>query len=128
MIDKLSIGAAVLLLLMAGAYATAQQNEQQGEQQDEEPTLGERVTALERAVTSLDTRLAARTTGFPPAGDGNDSLAQRVADLERSIAMLRTDLQRADRTAANALRAASDAQRAAALAERLARDAATRLR
>ena len=123
MIDKLRTGTAVLLLLMACAYAAAQQDEQD----DRELTLEERVEALERAVASLDTRLEARTTGVRPSG-GNDSLAQRVIDLERTIMALRTDLQRVDRTAANAARAATDAQRTAALAERIARDAATRVR
>jgi len=119
----MSIRAMTLLtaLIVSGVIETAAAQDAERD----EPTLEERVEELERAVASLDTRLAARTTGRN-AEAPTPLLEQRVTQLERSVAMLRADLQRIERTANAALQTATDAQRTAANAEREARAAASR--
>jgi hypothetical protein len=90
-------------------------------------TIEQRLSALERAVATLDTQLSLEIAR-PDAGGANASLESRLAALERTIDRLTTDLQRAERMADSAARAASDAQRDAMRAEQSARDAAMRSR
>jgi hypothetical protein len=91
-----------------------------------ETTLEERVLALERSVASLATRFDVRDAARLPGGD--ESLPARVAELERAIGRLGTDLQRVAISADNASREASQARRDAQDALREARDAAMRAR
>ena len=91
-----------------------------------EPTLEERVLAIERNVASLSTRFELRETARAPGGDA--ALAARVDELERTVNRLATDLRRIESTADNALREASQARRDAQDAQREARDAAMRVR
>jgi len=89
-----------------------------------ERPIDERVTALEREITRVVTRVDLREAAASPGA--TTALAARVTELERTLARLTTDVQRVERQADSALREATAAQRAAQDAERLARDAATR--
>jgi hypothetical protein len=95
----------------------------------QEPTIDERLTALETGLARLDTRLGLATARPPDsAGQSDLALVARITDLERSIERLTADIQRAERLADSAARAAADAQRTATSAEQAARDAAMRAR
>jgi phage shock protein A len=119
-----AVTAALALATSIGAHG-----QETGRVDPQPATLEERVEALERLVASLDTRLEARTTGARERGGLPETLlAQRIEQLERTVAAIRSDIQRIERTAELATRAASDAQRTAAAAERAARDAASRIR
>src|SRR5690606_23484587 len=117
--------ALLMVLLVGPAVLTAGAQDDAASDAADETTLEARIEELERTVASLDTRLMTRTTGRN-AELPSQLLEQRVAQLERSFAMLRADLQRIERTADAALRTAADAQRTAANAEREARAAASR--
>jgi hypothetical protein len=123
------IGWCAVMAGLALAASTGAHSQEAGRVDGGPATLEERVETLERLVASLDTRLEARTGGARESGALNEMLlAQRVEQLERVLAAIRSDLQRVERTAELAMRAADDAQRTAAAAERAARDAASRLR
>jgi hypothetical protein len=107
--------------VLAGALALAQPPPTQ-----RGPTLDERVESLERGFASLSTRFELRDSALPSAPGG--SLEPRIADLERSLDRLVTDLQRLERQVDNAYREATDARREAMNAERAARDAQMRVR
>ena len=123
MIGKLGdVTVAIAALLLISAIALAQE-------QEPERTLEERVTALEQAVASLDTRFGLR--GSADALDGADrgvAILTRVNELERSLNGLRADLERIARQSDTALREASQARRDAMTAQQLARDAMSRSR
>jgi hypothetical protein len=86
--------------------------------------LTERVTALERLVASLDTRLAVvQESARPPPEPNGRPAALRIDDLERQMAQLRLDLSRLQTSVDSAARAAENAQRSATQAENTARDA-----
>ena len=93
--------------------------------QQPQPTLEERVAALELDLDDLAARVAGRGNVAPsPLGTPDAVLGSRVAQLERSVDRLAADLQSIERQVDNALREAADARREAMAAERLARDAA----
>lgn len=95
----------------------------------EQPTVEQRLEALETAVATLDTQLALeRTRPGDDPGLTEAALSAKVTALERAVERLTADLQRAERLADNASRAAGDAQRQAMRAEQAARDAAMRAR
>jgi outer membrane murein-binding lipoprotein Lpp len=99
----------------------------QAQEAANEPTLEERVVALEKEVASLGTRFEVeRTLDDDALGDG--VLTARVAELERSLERLTTDLDRVSRQVDAAQREATQARREAATASQLARDAGSRLR
>jgi phage shock protein A len=128
MLNKLANAAAVSAAFLCVSSASAQEPAQQREAQ---PSLEDRVTALEHQLASLETRFEARTTpGVGGAGEPSrySSISIRVDQLERSLNRLTNDVQRAQRQADDALRAASQAQRDATAAEQLARQAANRIR
>lgn len=92
-----------------------------------EPTLDERVAALEMIVARLEARLALNSALDDTSGE-RGTMSTRVAALERSLDRLLGDVQRVDRQADAALREAMQARRDAMTAQQLARDAANRLR
>jgi uncharacterized protein YceH (UPF0502 family) len=89
-----------------------------------EPTLKERVAALEAEVASLETRFEVQRT-LEDSVPGEGTLTARVAKLERSLERLAADLERVGRQVDAALREATQARREAAMAVQLARDAAS---
>jgi len=91
------------------------------------PPLEQRVTALEKELASVSTRLGLRESlGGNTASDAG--LAVRVTTLERTVERLTTDLQRVERLADAAARDASQARSDALAAQQIARDAALRAR
>ncbi len=91
------------------------------------PTLEERVTALEKELASVGTRLGVRES-LSPNGASERGLEARVANLERTLDRLAMDLQRVERQADAAARDASQARSDAMAAQQIARDAALRTR
>ncbi len=93
------------------------------------PTTEERVTALESALATLETRFGLESTRQPNlGGESGLALQGRVTTLERSLERLAVDVQRVERLADNAARDAAAAQRDAMSAQQRARDAAMRAR
>lgn len=100
-------------------------------QDEDEPTLEERVAALERGLASLETRFQVSPAAVPGAISSIDTtrnLASQLMDLQREVERLRGDIQRVERKADAAQREAAGAERDALNAERIARDAANRVR
>jgi len=92
-------------------------------------TTEERVSALESALATLETRFGLASTRQPTiGGELGVALEARVTTLERSLERLTVDVQRVERVAETAMRDASAAQREALSAQQLARDAAMRAR
>lgn len=97
--------------------------------QDGAPTLEERVTAVERAAASLETRLELRTTRNAATGSDPDAgLGARIAQLERELGTMDSMLRDLERQQSAMLREMSQLRREASEAQRLARDAANRIR
>ena len=93
------------------------------------PTTEERVTALESALATLETRFGLESTRQPNlGGESGLALQGRVTTLERSLERLAADVQRVERLAETAARDAGAAQRDAMTAQQMARDAAMRVR
>jgi hypothetical protein len=109
-------GLLTVLVLLAPAFA---------QPPPKPPTLEERVTALEKGLASVSTRLGLRES-LAPTGASDAGLAARVATLERTVDRLATDLQRIAIQADNAARDASQARSDAMAAQQIARDAALR--
>jgi hypothetical protein len=115
------LGSSIALAAIAGfALAFAQPRP---------PTTEERVTALESALATLETRFGLESSRQPTVG-GESGLAiqSRVTTLERSLERLAVDIQRVERLADTAVRDAAAAQRDAMTAQQIARDAAMRVR
>jgi hypothetical protein len=89
-----------------------------------QPSIDERVAALEREVARIGTRTQLHES--TASTDPSIALSGRLDQLERTVGRLSSDLQRIERQADNALRNAAAAQRTAEDAQRLARDAALR--
>lgn len=92
-------------------------------------TIEERITSLETAVATLDTRLGLESSRQPNiGGESGLALQGRVTALERNLERLAADVQRVSRVAEQAARDAASAQRDAMAAQQAARDAAMRAR
>jgi chaperonin cofactor prefoldin len=118
MISKLtSLSLAFVVLVCANAAA----------QEPEQPrSVEDRLSALERQVASLQTRLGVRTTvpqTSPRSAVEAQALSRRVEQLERRLDALTAQVKRVEQQTDAAMREALQAHRQAALAEQLARDA-----
>jgi hypothetical protein len=92
-------------------------------------TTEERVSALESALATLETRFGLESARQPTlGGESGVALQARVTTLERSLERLAVDVQRVERVAETAARDATAAQRDAMSAQQMARDAAMRAR
>ena len=120
------LAASVVVALAYLTFAAGQAPPQSPQSAQRGPTLDDRVGILERGLASITTRFELRDSAVPSAPGG--ALEPRIADLERALDRLVSDVQRVERQADNALREASDARREAMNAERAARDAMMRSR
>ncbi len=86
-----------------------------------QPTLEQRVAALEKQVAGLETRLRAYTSANPSVPNvpqAGASTAERVQQLQATVSSLAAKVEAATRTADQALREAQQAQRVAQDAQR----------
>jgi hypothetical protein len=108
-------------ILVSAAWTVGAQDQQS------EPTLEDRLAALEMTVTRLEARLDLNRTFDDTSGE-RVTMSSRVTALERSFDRLLGDIQRVERQSDTAFREAMQARRDALTAQQLARDAANRLR
>jgi hypothetical protein len=108
-------------ILVSAAWTVGAQDQQS------EPTLEDRLAALEMTVTRLEARLDLNRTFDDTSGE-RVTMSSRVTALERSLDRLLGDIQRVERQSDTAFREAMQARRDALTAQQLARDAANRLR
>ena len=122
-VATLAATAGLFYLAFAAAQPPAPQT-----QAGRQPTIEERVAALERGLASVTTRFELREAAVAPTPTTGAALESRLSGVERALERMQLDLQRVERAADNAQRAADSATRDAADARRVAQDAALRAR